>query len=126
VLDEVSLIGSRIISFNDLHLRSIKHAHNHFFGNIDVIITSDLYQTPFVRDKWVFQRRFDNIDALRINFWLDHIHCFELFQVMRKNDDQFIEVINRFQTATHNPIDITFFNNICLHQLPNELNFFYM
>jgi hypothetical protein len=84
---------------------------------MDVIITSDLYQTPLVQNKWVFQRRFDSIDALRINFWLDHIRCFELFQVMHQSDDQFIEVFNRFQTATHNPIDITFFNNICLHNL---------
>jgi hypothetical protein len=96
VLDDVSLIGSRIFSFIDLHLRSIKHAHNLVFGNMDVIITSDLYQAPPVQDKWVFQRMLDSIDALRINFWLDCFHCFELFQVMRQNDEQFIEVLNRF------------------------------
>ncbi len=74
----------------------------------------------------MFQRRFDTIDTLGINFWLDHIHCFELLQVMCQSDNQFIEVLNRFQTATHNPINITFFNNICLCQLPNELDFPYM
>jgi hypothetical protein len=36
---------------------------------------------------------------------------------------KFIEVLNRFQTTTHNPIDVTFLNNICLRQPPNELNF---
>jgi hypothetical protein len=115
VLDEVSLIGSKIFSFINLHLRSIKHAHNLVFGNMDVIITSDLYQAPPVQDKWVFQRTLDNIDALRINFWLDCFCCFELFQVMRQSDEQFIEVLNRFRTTTHNPIDITFLNNTCLH-----------
>jgi len=45
---------------------------------------------------------------------------------MCQGDDQFIEVFNRFQTATHNHINITFFNNICLHQPPSELNFPYM
>jgi hypothetical protein len=45
MLDEVSLIGSKIFSFIDLHLKSIKHTHNHFFGSMDVIITGDLYQT---------------------------------------------------------------------------------
>jgi hypothetical protein len=50
---------------------------------MDVIITSDLYQTPSVRNKWVFPRRFDStIDALGIDFWLYHIDCFELFQVV--------------------------------------------
>jgi hypothetical protein len=35
VLDEVSFIGSRIFSFIDLCFRSIKHAHNHFFGEYE-------------------------------------------------------------------------------------------
>jgi hypothetical protein len=93
VLDEVSLLGSKIFSFIELHLRSIKHAHNLVFGNVDVIITSDLYQTPLVQDKWVL---LDNIDALRINFWLNCFHCFEFFQVMHQSDEQFIEIFNRF------------------------------
>ncbi len=126
MLVEVSFIGSRIFSFIDLCFRSIKHAHNHFLGNMNVIITCDLYQTPSIGDKWVFQRRFDNIDALGINFWLDCICCFELLQIMHQSDDQFIEILNRFQIATHNPPYITFFNNICLHQPPNELDFFDM
>jgi hypothetical protein len=90
---------------------------------MDVIITSDLYQAPLVQDKWVFKRTLDSIDALRINFWLDCFRCFELFQVMCQSDEQFFKVFNRFQIATHNPKDITFLNNICLHQLLNELDF---
>jgi hypothetical protein len=35
---------------------------------MDVIIIGDLCQTPHVWDNWVFQRKFDNIDALVINF----------------------------------------------------------
>ncbi len=46
VLDEVSLMSSIIFSFINLHFRSIKHTHNHLFGNMDVIITGDLYQAP--------------------------------------------------------------------------------
>jgi hypothetical protein len=96
VLDEVSLIGSRIFCFIDLHLRSIKHTHNHLFENMDVIITGDLYQAPHVQNNWVFHRKFDNIDALAISFWLDRIHCFEFTQDMRQIDDQSIEVLNKF------------------------------
>jgi hypothetical protein len=54
---------------------------------MDVIITCDLYQAPPFHNKWVFQRRFDSIDALGINFWLDHIICFELLQVMHQSDN---------------------------------------
>jgi len=35
---------------------------------MDVIIIGDLYQAPHVQDNWVFQRKFDSIDALVINF----------------------------------------------------------
>jgi hypothetical protein len=54
VLDEISFIGSRMFFFIDLHLRSIKYTHNHLFGNMDVIITGDLYQAPLIRNNWVF------------------------------------------------------------------------
>jgi hypothetical protein len=31
-------------------LKSIKHIQNNFFGGVDVIMTSDLYQAPHVKD----------------------------------------------------------------------------
>lgn len=43
VLDEISLIGKRILKFTDLRLRSIKRLHTKFFGNLDVIITGDFF-----------------------------------------------------------------------------------
>jgi hypothetical protein len=42
---------------------------------------------------------------LAINFWLDHIHYFELTQVMHQTNDQIIEVLDKFWTTTHNPIN---------------------
>jgi hypothetical protein len=63
---------------------------------MNVIITGDLYQAPPIQNNWAFQRKFDSIDASTINFWLDYIHCFKLTHVMRKIDDQFIEVLKRF------------------------------
>lgn len=35
VLDEISLIGKRILKFTGLRLRSIKRLHTSFFGNLD-------------------------------------------------------------------------------------------
>jgi hypothetical protein len=54
---------------------------------MDVIIIGDLYQAPPIQNNWVFQRKFDNIDALVNNFYLDCICCFELTQVMCQIDD---------------------------------------
>jgi hypothetical protein len=44
ILNEVSLIGKRILKFIDLRLRSIRNVHTKFFGNLDVIIIRDFYQ----------------------------------------------------------------------------------
>jgi hypothetical protein len=41
-------------------------------------------------------------------------------------NDQFIGIRNKFQIATHNPIDIRLLNHTYLHSLPNDLNFPYM
>ncbi len=54
-LDEISLIGNEMFSFIDYRLKAIKRTYHHFFGNLDVIITSDLHQVPLTRDSWVFK-----------------------------------------------------------------------
>jgi hypothetical protein len=43
VLDEISLIGKKILKFIDFLLRSIKCIHTKVFGNLDVIIIGDFY-----------------------------------------------------------------------------------
>jgi hypothetical protein len=45
---------------------------------------------------------------------------------MCQMNDQFIEVHNKFQTVTHNPINITLLNHTYLCSPPNDLNFPYM
>ncbi len=44
ILDEILLIGKRILKSIDLWLRSIKRIHTNFFGNLDVIIIAYFYQ----------------------------------------------------------------------------------
>jgi hypothetical protein len=48
VIDEISFVGIRIFNVIDNKLGSIKHIQNKFFGGVDVIMTSDLCQTPLV------------------------------------------------------------------------------
>jgi len=54
-------------------LRSIKHIQNKFIGGVDVIMTSDLYQSPLVKDNWIFQNIKDNVNALSPNFWQTYV-----------------------------------------------------
>ncbi len=64
--------------------------------NLDVIIIGDFYQVQLVRDVGVFKINVNNIDSLSPNFWMEKIKCYELKQVMRQNDEQFINILNQF------------------------------
>ncbi len=46
MIDEISLINAKIFNVLDNMLRYITHIQNKVFGGVDVIITSDFYQTP--------------------------------------------------------------------------------
>jgi len=78
VLDEISLIGKRILKFTDLRLRSIKHVHINVFGNLDVIIIGDFYRVQLVRDVGILKINMNNIDNLTPTFWMEEIKCYEL------------------------------------------------
>jgi hypothetical protein len=65
-----------------------------FFGKLDVIITSDLYQVQLVCDVRVFKINMNNIDNLTPNFWMERIKCYELKQIVYQNDEQFMIVLN--------------------------------
>jgi hypothetical protein len=45
---------------------------------------------------------------------------------MHEIDGQFIEILNKFWTTTHNPTNITLLNHTCLCPPPNDLTFPYM
>ncbi len=78
VLDEISLIGKRILKFTDLRLRSIKHVHINVFGNLDVIIIGDFYRVQLVHDVGILKINMNNIDNLTPTFWMEEIKCYEL------------------------------------------------
>jgi len=48
VIDEISLVGSKMLSFIDCRLQIIKQNHNDFTCDLDVIMTSNFYQMPLV------------------------------------------------------------------------------
>jgi hypothetical protein len=54
VIDEISLVGAKMFNVIDNRLRSIKHIQNKFFGGVDIIMIGDFYQTPLVKDNWIF------------------------------------------------------------------------
>jgi hypothetical protein len=105
----------------DHRLRPIKHIQNEFFNGLDVIMPGDLYQTPPVKDCWVFSSLNDIVNALAPNFWKNNIKCYELTLVMQQTDTQFIKVLSKFCTWTQTLENIQCINSNCCQQVPNSL-----
>lgn len=60
-----------MINFIDNRSKSIKYIHSHdFINTIHLIMTSDFYQAPFVKEynSWVFQCLNDDINAIALKF----------------------------------------------------------
>jgi len=73
VIDGISFIGAKMFNVINNRLRSIKHIQNKFFGGVNGIMTYDFYQTPHVKDNWMFQNIKDNFNALTPNFWQTYV-----------------------------------------------------
>jgi hypothetical protein len=107
-----------MLNFIDQRLSIIKQVHNQFIRSLDIIMTSDLYQTLPIKYSWIFKPKLDGFNILGTNCWHQHVKCYELHQVMQQNDIDFIHVLNRFQIATQTTKDISYINNICLKPTP--------
>jgi hypothetical protein len=94
--------------------------HIKFFGNLVVIITSDFYKVQLICNAKVFKINMNNIDNLTPIFWMEKIKCYELKQIMCQSDEQFINILNWFRTATQSQFD-----GQCFHTLPKLPYLFY-
>jgi hypothetical protein len=54
------------------------------------------------------------MDNLAADFWLNKIKCYDLNQVMRQSNQQFIDILNRFRTATQTQNDIDIVKSQCV------------
>jgi len=73
VIDEISFVDAKMFNIINYRLRSIKHIQNNFFGGVNVIMISDFYQAPHVKDSWNFQNIKENVNALTPNFWQTNV-----------------------------------------------------
>ncbi len=62
-----------MLTFIDCKLRIIKQAHNEFSGGLDVIMISDFYQTPLLRNSWVFKQISNNFNNIASNYWSEYV-----------------------------------------------------
>jgi hypothetical protein len=81
----------------------------------------DFYQTPLVKNCWVFSSFNNTTNALAPKFWTNIVQCYELILVMRQTNTQFIKTLNKFHTCTQTLKDIQYINSNCCRQIPNIL-----
>jgi hypothetical protein len=120
LIDEASLIGSRMLYNIDRRLRQIKHTPTKPFGNIDIIFCGDLYQAQPICDTWIFEQPTINSEKLPYTFWLDNVLSFKLNTVIRQRDEQFISILNRARTSQQTDHDLAYMNNTCHKTPPND------
>jgi hypothetical protein len=126
ILNEITLVGNRMLSFIDHKLRIIKKVLDNFMGGLDVIMSSDFYQDPSIQDSWIFKPRLDGLNILETFFWYEHVKCYELKQIMQQNDANFIDILNQFCIASKIHDDISFINKICLKMPPIDTTLPYL
>ncbi len=62
-----------MLSFIDHKLCITIQVHNEFMGGLDVIMTSDFYQTPLVRDSCIFKPITNTFNIIALNYWLEYV-----------------------------------------------------
>ncbi len=69
-------------------------------GGLDIIMTCDFYQTPpIIWDSWIFKFKIDGFNVLTTIFLCKNVKCYELKQVMRQNDLEFINILEKVSTT---------------------------
>jgi ATP-dependent DNA helicase PIF1 len=97
IIDEISMVGQRMLLYVSERLRQIKQSGNALFGNISVIAVGDFYQLPPVKQKTLYDLRPVNYFPL----WSLHFSIVSLSQIMRQKDDApFAELLNRLRLKT--------------------------
>ena len=117
IIDEVSMVGSRMINYIDSRLRQIKGVRKKLFGGINLLVCGDLSQLSPVQDAWIFQgsgtkptASFINIDqdcvstkkenklvVNEYNIWKDYCVAYELTTIMRTKNKEFAGLQHRLR-----------------------------
>jgi len=127
VIDEVSMVGARVLSQIHQRLNQAMDVPNGFFGNIGVILLGDLLQLPPVRATTIFAT--DDIDAKDLTIVPNRLHLYRsLFKPIfltvpqrQKGDQAFAQLLLRAREGQLTPEDDVTLNHRSLSQTnPNR------
>ena len=106
IIDEISMVGNTTLLHIHQRLKDIFGTRSSLlFAGITIIVVGDLYQLPPIRKRVIFDN-YKN-DAFNLCYPWKVFKMIELIKIMRQKDDQpFVELLNRIRTATQTEDDI--------------------
>ena len=97
IIDEISMVGNRTLSFIDTRLQQLTGTKA-VFGDLSVIAVGDLYQLKPVGDKLICLDLEQGASSLAQNLWKELFKMYELVDIMRQKDDlDFAQLLNRLR-----------------------------
>ncbi|XP_073714001.1 uncharacterized protein [Misgurnus anguillicaudatus] len=92
IIDEVSMVDHRLLSYIHGRLRQIKQTGDYsLFGKVSIIAVGDFYQLPPVKGTALYA------DSKGVNLWENNFELAELTKVVRQQDASFAGMLNRLR-----------------------------
>ena len=106
IIDEISMVSNNRLLHIHQRLKEIfETSSSKIFAGISIIAVGDLHQLPPIQQKPIFCS-FAN-DVYNLSHPWHEFKMIELVEIMRQKDDQpFIELLNRLRLAQHTAADI--------------------
>jgi len=130
IIDEISMIGSRLFNQIDERLRQI-FKRNEFLGGMSCIVVGDFNQTQSVGDGYIFESdpSCEYSKLVDSPLWYQ-FSFFELDEVMRQKDDaKFAKALNNIPLGKCDKEDIELLKSRCVNrkEVPEnvEINLFW-
>ncbi|XP_026120183.1 LOW QUALITY PROTEIN: uncharacterized protein LOC113099530, partial [Carassius auratus] len=97
IIDEVSMVDHRLLSYIHGRLRQIKQTGDYsLFGKVSILCVGDFYQLPPVKGTALYA------DTKGVNLWEKNFELAELTKVVRQQDSSFAEMLNRLRVHKKN------------------------
>ncbi|XP_072232324.1 uncharacterized protein [Leuresthes tenuis] len=97
IIDEVSMVDHRLLAYVHGRLRQIKQTGDYsLFGNVSLICVGDFFQLRPVKGTPLFS------DNTEVNMWDNNFEVAELTEVLRQENADFAEMLNRLRVHKKN------------------------
>ncbi|XP_071122628.1 uncharacterized protein [Mytilus edulis] len=120
VIDEISMVDHKLLSYIHGRLSQIKQTKT-YFGNIAILAVGDFYQLPPVRASPLYR----DISSVFLDLWNPVFKIVILTEIMRQKDDQqFALLLNRIRThikgQPFSEDDLTVLSSVTVSKIPES------